>query len=271
MTIAAAPPLAGDPAALEATARRLAADSARLRESAGLLGRTTSALAEDGWAGSAATTFTGAVEQVVAAGSGAAALLERLGSALSAHATALEAARLDEARNAAVGLPPAPSNEVLAGAQARLQAVLLEAADEARRLRRHLEAVTPTPADPVAPIAPATATTAGPLTPAPAGEVVLTLGVLAALLASPADPSAAGTLAVPVRAALGRPLRRLLGEDEPGWQLPLAVAPPAGRPVALAGAAAPTRARVAGALAATLRAASSEGPHPDAWRLPDRG
>ena len=270
MTLAAAPTMAGDPALLEAAARRLSTDGAQLRASADLLGSTTSALAADGWHGAAAAAFTGAAEQVAAVGARAAALLERVQLALAGHAAALEAAELDRARQLAAGLPGETASAVLATAQARMQAVLREAAHEAELLRRHLDAAAPAVSHPATP---APAPVVAPVQPAPAGEVVLTLGVLAALLGAPTDPTAAGALPAPVRATLSRPLRYLLGEEAPGWHRSLAVAGQGLRPDAPVAAAFAPRGRVAGAVATVLRPDGADGTDGAGagWRLPDRG
>ena len=264
MTVAPILELDGDPVALQASAHRLATSGAHLRTTATLLERTTAALAQEGWSGPAAEAFGAAAEHLLAAGQGAAALLDRVEAALLAYATALETARIDQARQLALGLPAGPEAGTVAIARLRLAAVVSEAVQDAHTLRHRLAAAAPPPG-------PVAATPAGALPtmaqPAPAGEVVVTLGVLAALLAAPRDPTASGVVPAPVRAALAQPLRRLLASDQPGWSRRLAVAAPIGRRPGAARA----RGQVAAAVAGALRPAGGDGAHPDGWRLPGRG
>ena len=263
MTVAPILELDGDPVALEASAHRLATGGAHLRTTATLLERTTAALAQEGWSGPAAEAFGAAAEHLLAAGQGAAALLDRVEAALLAYATTLETARLDQARQLALGLPAGPEAGTVATARLRLAAVVSEAVQDAHTLRHRLAAASAAPPGPVA------ATPAGAVPtmaqPAPAGEVVVTLGVLAALLGAPRDPTASGVVPVPVRAALAQPLRWLLASEQPGWSRRLAVVAPVGsRPGA-------ARGQVAAAVAGALRPAGGDGARPDGWRLPGRG
>lgn len=127
-----------------------------------------------------------------------------------------------------------------------------------------------------APAAPAarTARSAPPARPVSAadgaGEVAITLSLLAALLAAPDDPTGAGTLASPVQAALSGRLRRLLVPEEEGWHVALPDPAHAGGTPCPPG---PQRAEVAPALAAAVLAPAvlPEGTAPDGWRLPELG
>lgn len=103
-----------------------------------------------------------------------------------------------------------------------------------------------------------------------AGDAAITLSLLAALLATPHDPTGAGTVAVPVQAALSGRLRRLLVAEDEGWHVAL---PDTARSGAAPCPAGPERADVAPALAAAVLApaALSEGSAPDGWRLPELG